>query len=92
MTVTEILEQVKALSAPERAELMQRLLQMDAITSAVETSWDQTELDALLTVEPLTGREIVEAGLTGTWAEYDLPDGVTWVEEQRRKRRELSKW
>ncbi len=45
------------------------------------------ELRALLAVEPLTGAEIVEAGLVGGWADEGLPNGQDWVESQRRERR-----
>ena len=37
---------------------------------------------------PLTGQDIVQAGLTGGWAGRSLPDGTAWVADQRQKRRE----
>ncbi len=86
MTVNEIMEQVQALDPDERAELTRRLLEM-------ETTWTDEELEDLLAdVEPLTGAEIVAAGLTGGWADLDIPGGAEWVEQQRKKRRERHQW
>ena len=46
------------------------------------------EIDDLLRRKPgMTGAEIVAAGLTGTWKHKGIEDSVTWVKEQRRKRR-----
>lgn len=84
MTITEILEQAKKLSSAEREELAQALIAMN--------TWSDEELDDLLTVEPLTGAEIVAQGLTGTWDNLDIGDGAEWVNEQRRKRQAQRKW
>ena len=54
--------------------------------------WSDDELAELLTPEPMTGAEIVAAGLTGGWADQGIPDGAAWVEAQRRKRRERHQW
>jgi len=87
MTVDEIMEQVKALSPQDRETLAQRIQAMTA-----DETWDEAELDALLTVDPMTGREIVAAGLTGGWRDMDIPDGAAWVEARRRTQRENRKW
>ena len=50
------------------------------------------EIEELLRVEPMDGAEIVEAGLTGGWADEGITDSLRWVEEQRRRRRELRSW
>lgn len=96
MTVNDILQQVKALSPQERDELVTRLLAMQQeAPSRVEdedADWSEDELAELLQIRPMTGAEIVAAGLTGGWADLDIPDGATWVEEQRRKRRERHQW
>ncbi len=55
-------------------------------------SWTDEEIRKLITVEPLTGHEIVERGLTGGWEHYGIRDSVEWLEEERRKRQELLKW
>jgi len=83
MTVSEILEQAKALSPDEREQLIHELRVMQADSEG----WTDEELDALLTIEPMTGAEIVAAGLTGGWKDLDIPDGARWVNEQRQKRR-----
>jgi hypothetical protein len=46
------------------------------------------ELSHLMTTEPLTGAEMIEAGLIGGWYEEKIQDGQTWVDFQRQKRRE----
>ena len=86
MTVEEIIEQVKELSPAEREELSRQIQAMNS------ESWDEDELDELLTVEPMTGREIVAAGLTGGWRDLDIEDGAAWVEKRRQAQREQRKW
>jgi len=59
-----------------------------------ERPWTDEELEALLKTEPKTGAEIAE------WLKKESPTGwehigmtgEEWVEEQRRKDRERSKW
>lgn len=55
-------------------------------------NWNENELAELLTVEPMTGREIVAAGLTGGWHDLGVEDGAAWVEKRRRAQRERCKW
>jgi hypothetical protein len=45
------------------------------------------EVAALMEVEPMTGAEIVAAGLTGGWEDLGITDGAEWVNAQKRKRR-----
>jgi hypothetical protein len=45
-----------------------------------------------LRTEPMTGEEIVRAGLLGAWKDEGITDGSAWVEEVRRKRRESRLW
>ncbi|MFW5771746.1 MAG: hypothetical protein ACOCZH_00380 [Phototrophicaceae bacterium] len=93
MTVSELLEQAKALTPQERRELARQLLAMQSDANATEAfDWSDDELAELLTSEPLTGAEIVAAGLTGSWADLEIADGATWVQEQRRKHRERNQW
>lgn len=64
-------------------------LVFDAQSSQSEPEqWTAKELEELLRVEPLTGAEIVAAGLVGGWENKGITDSSEWVEEQRRKRRE----
>jgi hypothetical protein len=51
----------------------------------VEPTWTSEELDQALKVTPMTGAEIVRAGLTGGWS--GIADGAEWVEEKRIERR-----
>jgi hypothetical protein len=51
----------------------------------VEPTWTSEELDEALKVTPMTGAEIVRAGLTGGWS--GISDGAEWVEEKRMQRR-----
>lgn len=50
------------------------------------------ELDELMRPQPMTGAEIVAAGLTGGWQDVGIEDGAAWVEEVRRKRKERRAW
>jgi hypothetical protein len=50
------------------------------------------ELDELMRPQPMTGAELVAAGLTGGWQELGIEDGAAWVEEVRRKRKERRVW
>jgi hypothetical protein len=45
------------------------------------------ELPETTDVKPLTGAEIIAAGLVGTWSDVQI-DGQEWVEQQRQRRRE----
>ena len=86
MTLQEIIEQVKQLSPTERHDLFQQLQAMQ------DDTWTEAELSELLTVEPMTGREIVEAGLTGGWRDLDVEDGAVWVEKRRQAQHERHQW
>lgn len=58
------------------------------IETPLEPAWSSEELDQALRTEPMTGAEIIAAGLVGGWKEEGITDGAAWVEEQRRRRRE----
>ncbi len=79
----------------EQARLMERLAAAvrDALTETIdETPWTDEEIAEMTKTEPLTGAEIVAAGLTGGWADLDISDGAAWVNEQKRKRKEKLRW
>lgn len=80
MTITEILEQAKALSPQERKELAKSLIDM---------------MDAGVPVtQPKTGAEIVamlEAMDPIEFVDPHIEDPVEWVKAQRRKRQEKLK-
>jgi len=48
--------------------------------------WTAQELDEALAIVPMTGAEIVQAGLLGGWADEGIVDSEAWVDELRRKR------
>lgn len=50
------------------------------------------DVDHLMLTEPITGAAIVAAGLTGGWSDQDIEDGQTWVDDQRRKRKDRRAW
>lgn len=54
--------------------------------------WTQEELERAVRIEPMSGSEMVQAGLTGGWDALGITDSVEWVEEQRRKRRDQRAW
>jgi hypothetical protein len=45
------------------------------------------DLDRALQTTPMSGAEIVKAGLVGGWESAGIDDGARWVEEQRQTRR-----
>ena len=66
---------------------------VDTSTSPDDLVLNQEELAELLTPkEPLSGRQIVEAGLLGGWKDLGIEDSVAWVEQQRARRREKHRW
>lgn len=50
------------------------------------------DIRQLMQPAPMTGAEIVSAGLTGGWKDENIADGAAWVQEQRRKRRDRREW
>src|SRR5260221_1513837 len=70
---------------PGEVQVTIELPQQEQLTSSDEQPITQDELDELMRVEPMTGAEIVKAGLLGGWADEGITDSVAWVEEQRRK-------
>jgi len=54
--------------------------------------WTAEELAEALKVQPLTGAEMIAAGLTGGWKDEVHESGAEWVERQRRERREQRRW
>jgi hypothetical protein len=54
--------------------------------------WRPEDVESALKVEPLTGAEIVQAGLLGGWEDQGISDSDAWLEEQRRRRRGQRPW
>ena len=57
-----------------------------------EAPWTDEEIEELLRPEPMTGAEIVAGGHVGGWEHKGITDGVEFVEEMRRKRKEKRQW
>ncbi|MCQ3930640.1 MAG: hypothetical protein DPW16_09275 [Chloroflexi bacterium] len=85
------------LSLEDQARLVTRIVtamsrqDKDVLPEDIEPLTDE-EIAEMLRPEPMTGAEIVAAGLTGGWADMGIADGAEWVQEQRRKRREKRGW
>jgi hypothetical protein len=58
------------------------------IDTTPTSGWSPQELAEALRIEPLTGAEIVAAGLAGGWKDMGIVDSAEWVERQRRGRHE----
>lgn len=53
---------------------------------------DEEVRELLQPEEPMTGKEIAEAGLLGGWKDMGIEDSVEWVAQQRAKRRKKINW
>jgi hypothetical protein len=58
----------------------------------VDEQFTEAEIKELLTFTPMSGADIVGAGLAGGWEDMNITDPVAWVDEQRRKQKERRKW
>lgn len=52
----------------------------------VEPTWTTEELNQALEAVPMSGAEIVDAGLTGGWSSAGILSGEDWVREKRDQR------
>lgn len=59
------------------------------ITLEMDQPITEEELTELMAFKPATGAEIADMleASDGWWEDVDIPDSVTWVEEQRKKQR-----
>lgn len=88
----DVVELALQLSPAERARLVERLTaEMQTVLTDEEPLNEQPFTDAevaeMFKIQPMTGAEIVAAGLLGGWSHLDIADGAEWVNEQKRKRR-----
>lgn len=88
MIYEQIRDEALQLSDDERRALANEL----AATLSFITDEDDSELDELLTSQPLTGEEIAAQGLLGGWEDLRIEDSSEWVNNQRRQRREKRGW
>ncbi|CAG1771055.1 hypothetical protein BAC2_01445 [uncultured bacterium] len=80
------------LSLEDQARLVTRIVtamshQHDEMPLEDIEPFTDEEIAEMLRPEPMTGAEIVAAGLTGGWADLGIADGAEWVQEQRFSRR-----
>lgn len=94
----QVLRLALRLSPLERIEMIERLaasFQDEAMLNAPEVTgapFSDEELEQLMRVEPASPEAVVAEGLLGTWADMDISDGASWVNEQKRQRRERRRW
>lgn len=50
-----------------------------------ESPWTKEELDEMLNFKGQTLGEILDSGLVGSGADWDIGDSEEWVQQQRRK-------
>lgn len=60
---------------------------VELVIEIMEDELTKPELRELADSQPMTGAEIVAAGLTGAWEHRGIEDSVEWVEQQRKARR-----
>lgn len=82
--------EAEALEAAERGKATSNAL--TKLVASGKTEITREEFAELLTIEPMTGAEIVESGLLDEIADESLPDGGDWREEQQRKRQQRKNW
>lgn len=96
MAFDEVVEAALQLSDFEKARLMERLAAAVKESLQGEPSEDETwtdeELAALSQITPMTGAEIVAAGLVGGWQDLGIEDGAEWVNDQKRRRKVRNQW
>ncbi|GAB4508527.1 MAG: hypothetical protein OHK0046_01230 [Anaerolineae bacterium] len=55
--------------------------------------WTEAELSEFLQPQhPLTRQQIAEQGLPGGWKDAGIVDSMEWLEQQRAKRRNKTRW
>jgi len=97
MPFEEILDQVLKLDHADLERLLSaahdRLAEYDNTgePTGIEP-YTPEEVAAMMRVQPLPPKEVIALGLTGKWADMGITDGAEWVNEQKRKRRERSKF
>lgn len=94
----DVLERALELPLAEQARLMERLAAAirDEFTEREPATdvplWTDDELAEMTQIEPMTGAEIIAAGLTGGWSDMGIEDSGEWVNAQKQKRKEKRRW
>lgn len=89
--INYILDVVQALDHQTKRFLLHQIQAMLTKENPAET-WTEDELAVLIDPHPLSGAEIIAAGLTGTWADGDIQDGAEWVNVQKAERQHKTQW
>jgi|GEM_PF-1458380 len=89
--IDQFLQLVKDTDAKTKHFLIQQIYAMLPQPSDTET-WTDEERKMIINPQPLSGAEIIAAGLTGTWADEDIEDSIEWVNTQEAKRRAKYQW
>jgi len=93
-TLIEIFQMIDALSPNEKQQVVNHI--MESASEDVpddDLVWTEEELAELLApAEPMTSKEIYEAGLFGVWKDLGIEDSVEWLAQQRARRRNKYKW
>lgn len=102
VTVEDVLESMFKLSTKDQArvaaaatESVRRRLEAqeeEAEEETVSLAGDLYEIAANLGKHPMTGREIIAAGLTGGWEDLGISDSVEWLKAQRAKFEDKGSW
>lgn len=102
VTVEDVFESLLKLSTAEQAQLIAR--GMDVLRQKLEAQEAETEQETVslagdlyeiasnLGKHPMTGREIIAAGLTGGWEDLGINDSVEWLAAQRAKFEDRGSW
>jgi hypothetical protein len=92
----KIFEMIDDLSPSEKQQVVDHItesVQTETDTPPDDLVWTEEELAELLKPgEPLTGRQMIEAGVFGVWKDLDIEDSVEWLAQQRARRRDKFKW
>lgn len=95
MMATNELEKVIALidtlSATDRLKLVQYLTDTPTLrVDSEDVHFTKEEIQEMMSIQPASGREIVNEGLKsgaiGSWADKGITDPVEWLAKQRKNR------
>ncbi len=93
ISLEHVLSQATQLSIPDKLTLIAKIQQtiIEAFPISDEPTWTPEEIAEMTTIQPLTGKEIIEQGLASGWEDLEV-DVATWVQQQRSKRQQNSQW
>ena len=90
--LSKIFQMIDSLSPDEKQLVVDHIIGADK-SEPDDLVWTKEELAELLAPkEPMTGRQMIEAGLTGGWKDLGIEDSVEWLAQQRARRRDKFQW